>query len=507
MTDLLKQPLWREGDLGLPLPDHDFGVSVCLPLWRHVIGYEEKDPEIVAKFRSGYPRFCCPPAVGALFDAATREFASEGERCLVFPKIIHARRCQEWLEREKEVPRYCERGYGEVRVAEMGDEKLGVVIFPEAAYARARLFWRFSGEVVSTRQASEALGEVKCDATAADGAAAQCVIRERLALLSGQGAEEVFLFPSGMAANFAVHRMLMTLLPGRKTVQLDFPYVDVLKLQESFGSGAHFLPVMDEAGYARLDEVLRDEKIAGLFCEAPSNPLLRCVDFSRVLASRRARQPDVPLIVDDTVASVVNTDAFRVADVVTTSLTKAFSGTGDVMAGGVIINRASPWHGAFLKFLGENADHELWRGDAVALERNSRDFAERVATMSRNAQVLCDHLRAHPKVARVHYADEGGGVGYEMIRREGGGHGCLFSIVLKNARETSPRFYDALRVCKGPSLGTNFTLACPYTLLAHYDELDQVESLGVDRHLIRVSAGLEDTADLIARFDEALAVA
>ncbi|HEY1052206.1 MAG TPA: PLP-dependent transferase, partial [Prosthecobacter sp.] len=89
--------------------------------------------------------------------------------------------------------------------------------------------------------------------------------------------------------------------------------------------------------------------------------------------------------------------------------------------------------------------------------------------------------------------------------REIGGYGCLFSFTLKNPEQTSAPFYDALRVCKGPSLGTNFTLACPYTLLAHYDELEWVESCGVSRWLIRVSAGLEDTQELIARFDEALA--
>ena len=52
MSDLLKHPLWQEKDLGAPLPDNEFGVSVCLPLWKHVIGYEEKDPEIVRTTRS-----------------------------------------------------------------------------------------------------------------------------------------------------------------------------------------------------------------------------------------------------------------------------------------------------------------------------------------------------------------------------------------------------------------------------------------------------------------------
>jgi len=46
-------------------------------------------------------------------------------------------------------------------------------------------------------------------------------------------------------------------------------------------------------------------------------------------------------------------------------------------------------------------------------------------------------------------------------------------------------------VNKGPSLGTNFTLVCPYTLLAHYCELDWAASFGVPGHLIRVSVGLE----------------
>ena len=45
---------------------------------------------------------------------------------------------------------------------------------------------------------------------------------------------------------------------------------------------------------------------------------------------------------------------------------------------------------------------------------------------------------------------------------------------------------------------------CPYTLLAHYGELEWAESCGVPRDLIRISVGMEDAGDLIARFEEAL---
>src|SRR5690606_41676148 len=92
---------------------------------------------------------------------------------------------------------------------------------------------------------------------------------------------------------------------------------------------------------------------------------------------------------------------------------------------------------------------------------------------------------------------------YDPPRRPGGGYGILLSFVLK-ALPAAPAFCDRLQVSKGPSLGTDLTLACPYTLLAHYGELDWTEQCGVSRHLIRVSIGLENPDGLIRRFAEAL---
>lgn len=496
MRDLLKEPLWQAADLGTPIPDTEYGVSVCLPLWQHVIGYEEQEEEVMRHFRSGYPRFCCPPAIGALFEAAEQELAGEEERCLVFPRVIHAQRCLAFIERQTGAV---------VGRAQLWRGGFGVAIFPKAVHGEARRFWRYCGEVVSTRQAVAALRDKGAAVNETAGTAASRAICERLAVLSGQEPEDVFLFPSGMAANYAVHRMLTALRPGLKTAQLDFPYVDVLKLQQSFGSGAFFWPLLAEADYEGvLRPHLAGEPLAGVFAEAPSNPLLRCVDLPLVRALLDELQPETPLVIDDTVATVANVDACRFADVVTTSLTKSFSGVGDVMAGCVTLNRQSRHYAAFAAFLKAEADHELWWEDAVALERNSRDFVERVVRMSATAQELVDWLRRQPEVARVWYVDEMGGVGFESIRREGEGCGSLFSLRLKGDEAQSAAFYDALEVTKGPSLGTNFTLACPYTLLAHYDELEWAESCGVDRFLIRVSAGLEDVDDLKARFARAL---
>ncbi|MDB6138650.1 MAG: Cystathionine gamma-synthase [Verrucomicrobiaceae bacterium] len=492
MSDLLTQPLWQADSLGSPLPDNEFGVSVSLPLWQHVVGYEEGDVAVTSQFRSGYPRFFLPPQIAKLFEVAEQQFAREGERCLVFPRAIHAQRCVDFAE--------CGG-----RVESFGELKLGVAVIPAEAYTAARKYWRFAGEVVSARQSLQALG-IDPLTTKEEGYAASKILRERLAGLSGQNAEDVFLFPSGMAATFAVHRMLLACFPGRKTVQLDFPYVDVLKVQQMFGTGAHFFPLVRDAEYDELKSLLTDTPVAGIFSEVPTNPLLRSVDYTRLQTLLSETQPDTPLVIDDTIGTVANVDAFRVADVVTTSLTKAFSGAGDVMAGSVIINKDSRHHAAFSAFLREHADNELFHADAIVLEQNSREFADRAMVMSRNSVGLHEYLSKHPKVARVWHSVNEGGAGYQLLQRNGGGHSGMFSMLLKDPA-ASPVFYDALAICKGPSLGTNFTLACPYTLLAHYEELDWAESCGVPRHLIRVSAGLEPLGDLVARFERALAAA
>lgn len=82
----------------------------------------------------------------------------------------------------------------------------------------------------------------------------------------------------------------------------------------------------------------------------------------------------------------------------------------------------------------------------------------------------------------------------------------LFSIAFISDF-ASVAFYDALDVAKGPSLGTNFTLACPYTILGHPFELGWAATHGVEQGLVRVSVGLEDTDMLLSLFKEALAKA
>ncbi len=492
--DLCDAPLWRAGDLGTGLPDSPHAVSVCLPLWAHVVGYEENDPAVRGAMRAGYPRFVFPTQVNALRDAFAKTHGIAPEGCLPFP----ARRCAEGC-----AAFIGASGQGEASVVAFpadSAQPLYFTVFPPALAATAKSYWQHFGETVSSRRAEAALADAP---EPKEGAAAKKLLRDRIATLSGAQPQDVYLYPSGMGALHAALGAVQRLTPEAKTAQLGFPYVDVLKIQTVRGPGAHFMPAGDAADVARVAELLSSgERLAGVICEFPGNPLLRGADLPRL--AELLRPHGVPLIVDDTPGTFFNVDALAFADIVVSSLTKAFSGAGDVLAGSLVLNPRSARYAALKAAVDETYDHTLWGADAIVLEQNSRDFPERMAQVNATTEALCDALRDHPAVEHLYYPKYEIPALYAQVKKPGGGYGGLFSLVLKDGAVAAPRFYDRLRVSKGPSLGNNFTMACPYTLLAHYDELDWAASLGVASHLVRVSVGLEPLADLRARFVDAL---
>ncbi len=488
MSDLRTAPLWRPEDLGRPIPDSPHAVSACLPTWRDNIAYEENDPRVHDKLRTGYPRFVYNEFCRRLFAERGRGCSAD-ETCIACPSQRVAERLAQFIQRR------CGRPGG---IHEACSGGVHIVSIPRDAASAAKAWWQHCGEGVSSRQAEAILnGAAPPDASAAKG-----TLRRRLAALYGVGDSSVWLFPTGMNAQFTLHRALLRLFPDRRSVQFGFPYVDTLKVQQLFGPGVHFAPRGDDGELRQLADVARSERLSGIFTEFPTNPLLVSPDLIRL--QQLAHSAGGPLVVDDTLAGPLNVAVLPAADVLWSSLTKFFSGVGDVTGGAVIINPDSRFAGAIASALDEEWEDLLWPGDALVLEHNSHRYAERLQTINRNAGRLAEALQRHPRVARVYYPGRDGRNQYAAFQRPGGGCGGLLSIDVHDAPRAASRFFDALRVCKGPNLGMEYTLACPYTILAHYNELDFAESCGVSRYLIRVSVGTEDPDDLIARFDEAL---
>ena len=487
--DLTANPAWQDKDLGQPLPDSLHACSVCLPTWNSVIGYEEGRQKVLKRMRVGYPRFFRHPTVERLFDNARSEVAGESEEVIVLPTRASVQRAHRWVERRAETA---------VRITSY--HGLQALIVPSKAKAEADAYWRFSGEVVSSRQAQDFL-----DGKLRDGSKSHLIARA-LTKFTGAKPDHTFVFSSGMAAVTAVLRALPGVLSGKKTLQIEFPYVDCLKVQERFGHGVVYL---NDATGESFDEALqriRQGEFAGVFTETPSNPMLRTVNLARVANACAAS--GTPLILDDSASGPLNVDALRFADVVTSSLTKWVSGVGDVMAGMATVRADSPSAEALCEALALDAAEcaPLYIGDAEVLLSNLKGYAKRMKTVNSNGMELAAWLAAHPAVAQVWHPSLTHRENYDAVRKSNGGYGGLLSFTLKAPKKT-PKVYDALRLSKGPSFGTGFTLVCPYTMLAHYSELEWADGCGVPASLLRVSCGLEPIGKLTAAFDEALSFA
>jgi cystathionine gamma-synthase len=482
--NLLENPIWSATELGRPIPESPHAVSVALPRWQDVVGYEEGRPEVIGRLASGYPRFVVHPLVRRL----AQELSGE-QACLPFPSRRVAAMCAEFVSRASGAAAEVVVGHGVhgVQVSEAGRPLL-------------KAFWQHTGLLVSSRRAEAILAGRRSES---DGADARRSLGRQLAGFYDCAPDDVFLAPSGMAAQFAALHAVRRRWPNRRTVQLGFPYVDTLKLQQKFGNGAVLLHDLErmEADVRRL---LAREPVAAGFCEIPGNPLLGSADLRTIAPLFREHR--VPLVVDDVVATPGNVDLGPYADLIATSLTKYVVGTGDAMGGALIANRRSPLYHELKPLIRAQHEELLWGEDAAVIDAHAHTFLDRVRRHNENGRAIAERLRRHPQMERVWYPKWEHSEAYEAVRRPDGGYGSLITFLPAQAATRAAQVYDALAVCKGPSLGTVFTIACPFTLLAHYGELDWAESCGVSRYLIRISVGLEALEALWQRLDAALRV-
>ncbi|KAG8893450.1 hypothetical protein FRB99_001941 [Tulasnella sp. 403] len=363
--------------------------------------------------------------------------------------------------------------------------------------------------------------------------------------------DDVYLYPTGMSAIWHAHQLVMASVDkigrsagksvcfgaARELIGPRFPYTDTLKILQKWGPGCHFFGNGLDSDLPALRELLESSSavtsqappILALFCEFPSNPLLRSPNLAEL--RKLADEFGFVIVVDETIGNFVNVDVLKYADIVVSSLTKVFSGETNVMGGSLVLNPQGHRYDIFRDHLKSTYEDTYWPEDAVYMERNSRDFQRRIDIINRNAETIAEFLRAQsevhsqttsahdaparrPAIKEVFYPKWVTRENYDACRnkpRERGplyprGYGGLLSITFTSER-AAQGFFDGLACEKGPSLGTNFTLSCPYTVLAHYNEMDWAASWGVDPRLVRVSVGMEDQEVLLKWFSDAILAA
>jgi len=321
---------------------------------------------------------------------------------------------------------------------------------------------------------------------------------EKIAAL--EGAEAAIATSSGMAAELIA--VLAACQAGDEIVSLLDVYGGTVKLFEQVlprcGIKVRFVPYHDINNAARYFS--RNTRM--LFLESPTNPTLRCVDLAALCELGRKRKACV--VVDNTFATPVLQKPLELgADIVIHSATKYLGGHSDLTAG--VLAGSKKWMDLarpMMILTGGCLDP----GCAYLLLRGLKTLDVRVERACRNAARIAEMLREHPKVARVYYPGLQDNESYEIARRQMKDFGMMVSFDLRGGERAAERFIDNLKLWYlAASLG-GVESTVSYPVLTSHTGLSarQLKLLGVSPATVRLSVGIEDSADLIGDLEQAL---
>lgn len=239
-----------------------------------------------------------------------------------------------------------------------------------------------------------------------------------------------------------------------------------------------------------------DRKPALVWLETPSNPLLRITDLQAVIAASHAAGAKVA--VDNTFLSPVLQRPIEFgADAVIHSTTKYINGHSDVV-GGVVIAAAADTH-----------EQMRWWANALGLTgapfdsyltlRGLRTLYARMRVHEENTAAIVDLLSKHRAVTAIYYPGLVEDPGHELAVRQQHGFGAMLSFELAGGERSVAALVNGLRFFTlAESLGGVESLIAHPATMTHAAMSDEARAhAGISDSLIRLSIGIENTADLV----------
>jgi cystathionine gamma-synthase len=240
-----------------------------------------------------------------------------------------------------------------------------------------------------------------------------------------------------------------------------------------------------------------------LISESPTNPHLSVVDLERFVELGRRHQ--VETLIDATLATPYNLRPLDYGvDYVLHSATKYLGGHNDLLAGVIIGSEKKLESIRNLRgIMGPvNSPHNIY-----LLLRGLKTFELRMQRHNENGQAVAEFLARHPRIERVYYPGLPAHPYYEVARRTMRGFGGLITFTVRDAdAQATAAIVDAVRLPRiGPSLGgVESLIEQPIVMSYHNYPREQRLQFGIPDNMIRLSCGIENTADLIADLQQAL---
>lgn len=303
-------------------------------------------------------------------------------------------------------------------------------------------------------------------------------------------------FASGSAAQDAIIR---TLSPGDHVVMAPDVYGGTYRQFNGVHKpwGLSFDPV-DLADLAAVEAAWRPETTL-VWIETPTNPLLNVFDIE--VLSTFAHERGAMVVVDNTFATPYLQQPLTLgADVVVHSTTKYLGGHSDVVGGGMVTRDEEL--AERVAFLQNSMGAVPGPWDVYLVLRGIKTLALRMDRHCDNAQACVEVLTSHEGAEEVLYPGLASHAGHEIATRQMRDYGGMISFRVGDERR-------ARQICAAFEVFTlGESLGAVESLVEHPGAMTHTSVAGspleVPADLVRLSVGIEDTADLTADLRQAL---
>ncbi len=316
-----------------------------------------------------------------------------------------------------------------------------------------------------------------------------------------------FAFASGLAATAVALELLDS---GDHLIATDDLYGGTFRLmtnvrERSQGLKTSYVDMSDPANVAAAVT----DRTRMIWVETPSNPLLKLADLDAIVAI--AREHEIITVCDNTFATpMLQRPLEHGFDIAMHSATKYLGGHSDVIAGVLVTGRADL--AERLRFLQNAVGNILGPFEAYLALRGVKTLAVRMRQHCASGARIAEYLHQHPKVERVAYPGLADHPQHDLGERQmhidcsptGGG---MITMWIEGGIDESRRFLENVHVFTlAESLGGVESLIEHPAIMTHASvPAETRRRLGISDSLIRISIGIEDTDDLIADLDQALA--
>jgi cystathionine beta-lyase/cystathionine gamma-synthase len=314
-----------------------------------------------------------------------------------------------------------------------------------------------------------------------------------------EGGVHGFAFGSGMGA---IHATLTLLSAGDHVVCGENVYGGTYRLMDRIlsrqGLAFTFVDTSDTAAVERA--IGPTTKL--LFCETPTNPMMRLADLA-VLGSLAASR-NLIFVVDNTFATPVFQRPFDFgADVVVHSTTKYLNGHSDMVGGLAVVKRDEL--AEQLAFIQKSVGAVPGPFDCWLALRGTKTLAVRMRQHDENGRRIAQWLAADRRVQRVYYPGLPSHPQHDLACRQMTGFGGMISLETGSLERARKVVASTKLFALAESLGGVESLIGHPASMTHAAVPKALrEAMGLSDGLVRLSVGIEDVDDLLADLDLAL---